>query len=115
VAFALKTEECGGVLVLILNGYVDKKAADTIKDSISARVKTGSRRFVLDFAMAPLVNSSALAELIDLVSQCITDTSLRYVFCGLSQACRFSFNTVGIFLYVKDTQTRLDAEAAAAA
>lgn len=115
MAFSLNLETIDGIPVFVLNGYVDKEAARQILEAVAAQQKTGLKRFVLDFAAAPLVNSSALAELIDLVSQGISDTALRFVFCGLSPTCRFSFNTIGIFHYARPAETRAEALQAATA
>ncbi len=114
MAFSMNLEPAGEVTVVVLDGYVDKPAARQVCERVTAERQAGRRRFVIDFERAPLVNSSALAELIDLVSQNIQDGKLRFVFCGLSPTCRFSFNTVGIFLYAQPVATRAEAVALAA-
>ena len=97
--FSMDLEESGTVAVLVTHGYMDQAAGKRLLGRIEELIRQGRRRFLLDFADTPIVNSSGLGEIVEVVSLTLNDETLKIAICGLSSTCDFSFRTVGIQHY----------------
>ena len=53
-----------GVTVLDLDGKLNMRADKMVKDRVSAVIKTGSRKLLLNMAGVPYIDSSGLGEIV---------------------------------------------------
>ena len=109
MALTISIDHEAAVTVVKLQGYVEKEGAIRIRKQVEELISQGRRSIAIDFSLAPIVNSVGLAEFIDLVSMSMGTEDLHFAFFGLSDACRFSFNTVGMFHYVLELPDRSSA------
>ncbi|MBI3038187.1 hypothetical protein HYY75_03920 [bacterium] len=109
MSFSFSHEKIGNLNVFNVKGYVDKEAGKSLRLKVEEKVNAGETLFLLDFSLAPLVNSTGLAEVIDLVSLKGSNSKLNFAFSGLSTVCQFSFNSVGIFHYAQAFTSRSEA------
>lgn len=108
--FNITSEVRQGVVVLILEGFLDDKAGEEIYSIVQESMGKKLSRYVFDFEKVRNICSPAVAAVLD-VSEKITDqVSGRVYMSGLSELNHKIFEMVGIFLFAEGCSNLGEAE-----
>lgn len=109
MAFSIGAEKRENVLIVTVKGYLNLDGGKELRKRINEFIGKGENGFVLDFSEAPLISSSALGQILELVSEVIPNASLRFSFTGLSETNQLSFTTIGLLEHIPDFPNRPEA------
>jgi len=99
--FTIQTAVEGDVLIFRPNGYLDKVAGEAFEKL--ANEKLGSfTRILINLAGTPVINSSGLAIIVEIISAIVDEKGGTIAICGLSNLARSSFSAIGILPMIKD-------------
>lgn len=78
------------------NGYFDEKAGERLKDAVSRYLELGETCFLFNFAGTPVINSSGLAVLMQVIDDATTKPKVEIHFCNLAKTLQDVFRMTGI-------------------
>ena len=108
--YSIKIEERGQIIVVLVEGFLDDTAGQTLSSEVGKKLEENFKRFVFDFKNVRNVSSPAVAAILDL-SEKITDNHAgKIIISGLSDLNLKIFEMVGIFLYADACATTQEAE-----
>ena len=90
------------VLVLSTRGYLDRDGGQALRTACLAQATPTLRGVVFNFAGSPVINSSGLSAVLDLVGRLTEPRDLPIAVCGLSSLARSAFRTAGILALVRE-------------
>lgn len=93
------------VFKAFINGYLNAELSEELFGRFQQSLQEGAKIFCFDFSKVDIVNSVALSRLLDIISDGISDDSLEFFFVGVPSECRFGFDAIGLFAYVKEYKT----------
>ncbi len=91
-----------GLFIAEITGYAELSLMSGLVGAFREKLDEGVGEFVFDFAKMTQINSSALGELLEIVSQVMGCENLRILFCAVSPSCRLGMESLGIFNYVEE-------------
>lgn len=97
-----KHKQYGDFFVFFLEGYVEKNVSQVVLEQFRIQWEQGLRRFIFDFSKVTIINSVALSDLLEIVSEGIGDDDVCFFFCGIPDNCVFGISSVGLLNYVQD-------------
>ena len=109
MAFSLGHEKREQVNILSLKGYIHLEESKELRRRVKMLLDKGEKQFVLDFSDAPIISSVGLSQILEMVSEILTNTTLKFAYCGLSSTGQFSFKTLGLLEYIKAYSTKDEA------
>ena len=108
--FTCSTQESGNIFVVRPSGYLNEAGGLTIRSCFESIFPRGYKKFLLDLAGTPVINSQGIAQIIDLIETVLYEQKAQLAFIGLSDVYVDVFHVVGILRKVKlfpDEQTAL--------
>jgi len=111
MAFEIRQGDRNGFVVLAPVGRLDTKTAPDLEKKVVELLRSGTRRFVIDFGPTEYVSSAGLRVLLMLAKK-LAGGEGRLVMCGMSAAVREVFDIAG-FASVFTIVSTLDEVAAA--
>lgn len=102
---AIKTEHASGVVILVLDGTVDGKAAIELEKTIATHVTTDVRFVVADMTTVQLLTSAGIRQFLLLRKKM---TSLRggLVLCGVNDRVKTLLEIAGLYAQFTVADTR---------
>jgi len=94
----VQIREEGGAIIAVLNGYFNEDTGQQLETQIDARLKGGARRFVIDFARCPLINSPGVASLLEVCIKVAEDYQGSIALCGITELMEEVFTMAGILV-----------------
>jgi len=92
----------GRFLIATVTGYADLELMRALVEVFQTRLDEGCGEFVFDFSGMTQINSSALGELLEMISQGMGRENVRFSFCAVPPSCRLGIDSLGIFAYVDE-------------
>lgn len=86
----------GSVCVLRLSGYVDDEGGRKVTEVFQDACQKGLTSFVLNFTGSPVINSSGVAQILELSEILVVEKSGKLAFVGLSKLTQGVFKVVGL-------------------
>lgn len=107
--FACDARFAGEALVLQPRGYLDKAAGETLLALARKTMKPGTARLALDLSGTPVINSSGLATLVELITLVLDEREGAVAVVGLSGLARSALSAIGILAMVREAPSEADA------
>jgi len=109
LATSVTEEKVSGGVILKISGFADGVAGKAIREKATLLMEQGVRKIALDFSEAPLVDSAAIGELIELVSVPLEDDDVAFYIFGLTEVCQKTFLVTGILNCTIECETKEEA------
>jgi anti-anti-sigma factor len=94
--------------VLRTDSYINKLAAEQIKQEVESLIEHGCRRFIINFARSSVINSLGLSVLISVIERTL-DVQGILVFTDLTQVNAETMETMGLTQYARVMPTEEEA------
>ncbi len=108
--YAIKVEERGKIIVVIVDGFLDETAGQSLSTAVNLKIDAKFTRFVFDFKNVRNICSPAVAAVLELAEKISDTISGKIIISGLSELNLKIFEMVGIFLYADACPTTQEAE-----
>ena len=110
--FKIETSQENGVLICRTKGYLDDFAGKAIKESCEKAISNGIIAVILNLKDTPVINSTGLSMLLDLVVNVIDYNDGRVEIVGLTNLTRNALRMTGVLTLCKEFPTEAEAIAA---
>jgi anti-anti-sigma factor len=107
--FACESAYRGEVLLVRVKGYLDRTAGERLQTWFTQALRPQTNRIVFDLTGSPVINSSGMAVLLELITGIIDQRDGRIVICGVSNLTRSSLTAVGLMAMVSEAANESDA------
>lgn len=97
------------IYIFCLEGYIEKTVATELKEQFKAQWQKGSRQFLFDFSKATLINSIALAEILEIISDSIGEPDVMLYICQIPEKCYWGISSLGILNHMTEFTTFAEA------
>lgn len=97
-----------GVSVIEPEGRIDTTSAHELEEAINGELKTGSRRFLVDFATVEYISSAGLRVLL-MLGKKLVGAEERLVLCSMSESVAEVFDIAGFATVFEIQADRTDA------
>lgn len=89
----------GAICVASFSGHLSYELSDNLLPLIDQKLEEGSRSFLFDFSAVPMLDSPAIAAMLQSAEKVVDDHEGGLAFCGLNEICSKVLEMVGVFLY----------------
>ncbi|MBU1109855.1 MAG: hypothetical protein KKB51_24450 [Candidatus Riflebacteria bacterium] len=97
------------IYIFHLEGYVEKTVAIELKEQFKAQWQKGTRQFLFDFSKATLINSVALSEVLEIISDAIGEPDVMLYICQIPEKCYWGISSLGILNHMTEFNTFAEA------
>ncbi len=94
--FNLQTETRGGCLILRPHGYLDAGGGEAIKQACVDALAKGIRKVVLNLSGSPVINSTGVAQILEMTEILVDDHAGALGLTGLSELTQSVLKMVGL-------------------
>ncbi|NCB37260.1 MAG: anti-sigma factor antagonist [Erysipelotrichia bacterium] len=94
--FSIKTDVKNGIYIIRPIGYVDESGGAAVFAAVQQALPEGHRKFILNLAESPVINSQGIAQIIELSEIIVDEKSGEIAFVGLSELTSGVFKMVGL-------------------
>ncbi|HNW35941.1 MAG TPA: STAS domain-containing protein [Candidatus Ozemobacteraceae bacterium] len=94
--FKITTETKGEVTVVRTLGYLDDEGGKQVKEFCEQLLEAGKNRFVLNLAGTPVINSTGLSMVLDIVVKTIDYHDGKVAVTGLTKLTRTALQMTGV-------------------
>lgn len=102
---SVKFQQSGQFLIISLEGYIEKTVSQTIVEKFRSDWTNGLKYFVFDFAKVTMINSIALSNFLDIVSEGIGKDDIGFFFCEIPLNTYFGISAVGLLNYATEFES----------
>jgi anti-anti-sigma factor len=110
--FKVDAQTIGAVAVFRVSGYLDKISGETFLETAKKHIRPGTMKVLLNIKEAPIINSSGLGILMEVISNIVDEKGGILAVSGMSNLVKSSFEAVGALPMIKEFPTEDDALAA---
>ncbi len=89
-----------GYAVLYTDGYINNTGGEKVAGACYSLLEEGVKRFILNLAKSPIVNSVGIAALIELIERVRAEGD-RIVFCNCTPVIAKTFRIMGLTQYAE--------------
>ncbi|MDY0389050.1 MAG: hypothetical protein RBT65_18405 [Methanolobus sp.] len=100
----------GTVMTASISGYADQSLMSGLVEIFYQKLEEDFTDFIFNFASMKQINSSALGELLQIVSQGMGRDNIRIYFCAVPPSCRLGMTSLGILNFVEEHDSLESAE-----
>ena len=97
------------IYVFHLEGYIEKVLAAEMSAQFRLQWKKGIRQYLFDFSRVTLINSVALAEILEIVSDGIGEPDVIFYICQIPEKCYWGISSLGILNHMTEFNTFAEA------
>jgi anti-anti-sigma factor len=94
--FHLETETHGPCLIMRPRGYLDAAAGEKVKAACVDALGKGIRKVVLNLTGSPVINSTGVAQILEMTEILVDDHAGILGLCGLSELTMSVLKMVGL-------------------
>lgn len=92
-----QTETLGARIVVVrTTGYIDDDGGEKIRKVVESFVEKGETRFLFNLGGSPIVNSTGIACILELIEQVVYERNGQIHFCNLAPAVLTVFKMMGV-------------------
>jgi len=113
--FKIETIREGSAIVFRTQGYLDENGGISLKEACEKALAAGQLRYVLNFSGTPVINSTGLSMLLDVMVKIVDYNDGKVTLTGLSKLTRTAFQMTGVLNMCQNFPTEKEAIAAASA
>ncbi|NLI77087.1 MAG: STAS domain-containing protein [Candidatus Riflebacteria bacterium] len=110
--FKIESVQEGNVLVVRTTGYLDEPGGAALKDACEKALTAGHLRYVLNLTGTPVINSTGLSMLLDLMVKIIDYNDGKVALTGLSKLTKTALQMTGVLNLCQNFPTEAEAVAA---
>ncbi|HEY9068671.1 MAG TPA: STAS domain-containing protein [Candidatus Ozemobacteraceae bacterium] len=114
VDFKIATETTGDVTIIRTNGYLDDIGGKQVKETCEQLLAGGATRFVFNLSNTPVINSTGLSMILDIVVKVIDYHDGKVAITGLTKLTRTALQMTGVLTLCQAYETEQEAVEAAA-
>lgn len=100
--FKIETATQGSIQIIRTTGYLDDNGGKVLKDACEKLVTGGSAKFIFNLTGTPVINSTGLSMLLDLMVRIIDYNDGQVAICGLSKLTRTALQMTGVLTLAKE-------------
>lgn len=94
--FRVGIEKVDGYVVVRTSGYLDDVGGEELKRSCDALIEEGQTLFIFNLSQTPVINSTGLSMLLDLVVKVIDYHDGKVALTGLTKLTRTALQMTGV-------------------
>lgn len=113
--FKIESAQEGNVLIFRTQGYLDEQGGVALKDACEKALAAGNLRYVLNLTGTPVINSTGLSMLLDLMVKIIDYNDGKVALTGLSKLTRTALQMTGVLNLCQNFPTEKEAVTATGA
>lgn len=110
--FKIESAQQGPVLILRTTGYLDEPGGIALRDTCEKALTAGHLRYVLNLTGTPVINSTGLSMLLDLMVKIIDYNDGKVALTGLSKLTKTALQMTGVLNLCQHYPTEAEAVAA---
>jgi anti-anti-sigma factor len=107
--FNLEIEQSGKVTVIRTIGYLDDSGGKVFKEKCTELIDKGNNFFVFNLEKTPVINSTGLSTLLDVMVQIIDYNDGEVAITGLSKLTQTALQMTGVLTLCDAFQTEVEA------
>lgn len=100
--FKLETATQGSLQIIRTTGYLDDAGGKVLKDACEKLIGEGKSKFIFNLAGTPVINSTGLSMLLDMMVRIIDYNDGQVAICGLSKLTRTALQMTGVLTLAKE-------------
>jgi anti-anti-sigma factor len=112
--FTMNIETQGTVVIVRTCGYLDDAGGATLKETCEKLLGQGRAAFVFNLAQTPVINSTGLSMLLDLMVKIIDYHDGQVALTGLTKLTRTALQMTGVLTLGQSCETEAEAVSAVA-
>jgi len=90
------------ILIFSLTGYVEKSVSELFIKEFRTQWQKGIRQFLFDFSKVTMINSVALGEILEMVSEGIGESNSGFYVCAVPEKCHWGLSAIGLLNYMTE-------------
>jgi len=106
--FSIDVQQLGSIHVLTTHGYINNQGGEEIAKAYHQAAETGAKRFLLNLADSPIVNSIGVSVLIELLEETLENEG-KMAFCECAPIIAKTFQIMGLTQYAGLYETQAQA------
>ncbi|MFZ2955796.1 MAG: STAS domain-containing protein [Candidatus Ozemobacteraceae bacterium] len=110
--FKIERIQQGKIQIFRTQGYLDDSGGKTLKELCTKAIDEGNSLFVFNLAGTPVINSTGLSMLLDLMVRIIDYNDGKVGVTGLSKLTRTALQMTGVLTLAKEFASEADAQSA---
>lgn len=95
--------------VFHLEGYIEDTVGADLKEKFKREWRQGTRQYLFDFSRTTLINSMALADLLEVVSDSIGEPDVLLYICQIPEKCYWGLSALGLLNHMTEFATFAEA------
>ncbi|MEW6710362.1 MAG: STAS domain-containing protein [Candidatus Riflebacteria bacterium] len=107
--FNIEIVQSGKVLVVRTEGYLDDSGGKVFKEKCSEMIDKGNNLFVFNLEKTPVINSTGLSTLLDIMVQIIDYNDGEVAITGLSKLTQTALQMTGVLTLCDAFPTEVEA------
>ena len=100
--FKIETAIQGSLQIIRTTGYLDDAGGKVLKETCEKLIGEGKAKFVFNLAGTPVINSTGLSMLLDMMVRIIDYNDGQVAICGLSKLTRTALQMTGVLTLAKE-------------
>ena len=104
-AFSIESEKQRDILLVQTHGYLDDVGGDALKKLCDTALESGTSKFLIDLSDTPVINSTGLSLLLDIVVQVIDYHDGRVGLIGMTKLTRTALQMTGVLTLCEEFAT----------
>ena len=100
--FKIEIVNQNNVQIVRTTGYLDDNGGKVLKETCDKLIATGQSSFLFNLQGTPVINSTGLSMLLDLMVRIIDYNDGQVVVCGLSKLTRTALQMTGVLQMAKE-------------
>ncbi len=94
--FKIESTTSGKVTIVRTQGYLDDQGGKVFKEKCTELIDKGNTHFVFNLEKTPVINSTGLSTLLDIMVQIIDYNDGQVAICGLSKLTQTALQMTGV-------------------
>ncbi|KAF1082986.1 MAG: hypothetical protein GQF41_0753 [Candidatus Rifleibacterium amylolyticum] len=94
--------KASNIFIFVLAGYIEKSISEVFLAEFRRQWLIGTRRFLFDFTGVTMINSVALAEILEMVSEGIGESDSAFYVCAVPEKCHWGLSAIGLLNYMSE-------------
>jgi len=89
-------------LIFSLEGYIEKTVSEILVKDFKKHWRNGIRHVLFDFTKVTMINSVALGDILEIVSEGIGESDSGFYICAIPEKCHWGLSAIGLLNYMTE-------------
>lgn len=98
-------QTANNIFIILLEGYIQKSVSELFLAEFRRQWRDGIRHYLFDFSKVTLINSVALADILEMVSEGIGESDSGFYICAIPQKCHWGLASIGLLNYMAEYES----------